>query len=242
MNRPMVFLSPDDHAYLVLGDGKEEPLITWSKSFEYAQQQADIHDAVVVAVPVVHDASWRRPHPDDPAPAAVPMRASSFPRLNAVTADDGVPAIRHVDQADWPTDGYPLGRARTAGDQGGPDDRWSSVRADVVGQQQRPGVPEPFERVAPFGDPAARQLPRDPEAAAFAAFAHLPSDVAVEAVTALRTAGVPDVGTLERLRDALRPPQSDDDSPTAVVQVLNRPAAELPRWEPVDRSRSSVVS
>lgn len=235
---PMVYLAPDDHAYLVLGDGKE-PLITWSKSFDFAQEQADIHGAVVVAVPVVHDASWRRPHPDDPAPAAVPMRASTFPRLNAV-ASDGVPVVRYVDQADWPTDGYPLGRARTGGDQGGPDERWSSTRADVVGQRPAPvplrvpGAPEPFERVTPFGDPAARQLPRDPEAAAYAAFSHLPSDVAVEAVTALRTAGLPDDATLERLRAALGP-QGDDDSPTAVVHVLNRPGAELPRWQPADR-------
>lgn len=166
LNAPMVYLAPDRHAFLVLGDG-DEPLITWSKSFKLACEQADINGGTVVAVPIVRDSSWRKPHRDDPT--QVPFPAAKIVRIDR----------------DGPAAGYPLGGRRQSSAVG-----WSSARPDVVGQ----GV----ERVTPFGDEEAPQLPADPEEALRDAF-----NGDDEAVSAFHAPSSDDIAVLEAVRDAL---------------------------------------
>jgi hypothetical protein len=210
LNAPMVYLAPDRHAFLVLGDGSE-PLITWSTSFQFASEQADIHGGVVVAVPIVRDSSWRRSHGDDPT--QVPVRLTSMPHRDGPAQSAGEPTITpdrvvelierqmRAEPLPPPADGYPLGRAASAsGGQGSPDG-WSSARPDVEGQRDsREGL---VRRSQPFGDPAAPLLPEDPEAALRAAFGGGCGPATDEAMTAFHTPGHADVATLEKLRDGL---------------------------------------
>lgn len=213
---PVVHLAPDRHAFLVLGEGAD-PVITWSYSWQFASEQADLHDAVVVAVPVVRDSSWRAPHPDDPA-VSVPVRTAAMPRRDAASDEaSGRPrdAAAQAGVIAGAVAGYAVGRAarqQQAEEPGGPD-RWSSARPDVVGDKQVPSDPVrahrrdtvvgreygPLERVRPFGDPAAPALPADPEAAISAAFGG-----SEEAVDAFHTPAVDDNGTLAAVLRGLR--------------------------------------
>lgn len=204
LNAPMVYLAPDRHAFLVLGDGSE-PLITWSTSYQFASEQADIHGGVVVAVPIVRDSSWRRSHGDDPT--QVPVRLTSMPRRDGPAQSAGEPTITwsppgpHQIIGGVDGQGYPVGRAaRDVGGQGSPDG-WSSARPDVEGQ--RVSTEGLVRRSQPFGDPAAPLLPEDPEAALRAAFGGGCGPATDEAMTAFHTPGHADVATLEKLRDGL---------------------------------------
>jgi len=134
LDAPMVYLAPEQHAFLVIGDGKE-PLITWSKSYRLACEQADIHDATVVAVPILQDMSWRAgPHPDDPQ---VRVPVSRLPRAEVIdpVVPPGLGTVPDVAR----DAGYPVGRAARKG-QGG-SDHWSSTRDGVVGQDTVPVGP-----------------------------------------------------------------------------------------------------
>jgi hypothetical protein len=214
LNAPMVYLAPDRHAFLVLGDGAE-PLITWSMSYRFACEQADIHGGLVVAVPVVRDSSWRQPHQDDVRPTQVPVPAASMPRQDAaqtagepsgfLAALDGDGVLQLVG------DGYSLGRVcRGVEGQGSPYG-WSSARDGVEGETTASGEPL-VRRSAPFEDPGAPVLPADPEGALRDAFGGGEGPEVEAAVAAFRTAAQADMATLERVRSGLI-----GDEPTVLV-------------------------
>lgn len=232
LDGPLVYLAPDRHAFLVLGNG-DEPLITWSRSYKFACEQADIHFGTVVAVPIVHDMSWRQPSHEGPAtqvqvpvthlPPAPPADAR-IPRLRTVAPDVIDPVVppglgtvpdRPRTVAGWAdiatragggpaVTGYAVGRAaRTTISSNAAG--WSSTRTDVVGQEHVPVGPaegavlgQLVQRVRPFADPGAPELPADREGALRAAFGG--NDEAVEAFHAASQA---DVGTLQAVRDGL---------------------------------------
>lgn len=214
LSAPMVFLAPEHHAFLVLGDG-HAPVITWSTSYQFACEQADIHGGVVVAVPIVRDSSWRVAHRDDPT--QVPVPAAAMPPADVVVAPE--PAdVEPPTPEEPPTGGVwaggPLGRAARGRGQGSPDG-WSSARPDVVGQttdvepapERAVGtatVPTLVQRAKPFGDPPAPELPADPEGALMAALDGHSFEVQHEAFHAFHAAAQADVGTLERVLAGLR--------------------------------------
>lgn len=154
LDAPMVYLAPEKHAFLVLGDGTE-PVITWSRSYRLACEQADIHGGLVVAVPVLRDSSWRAPHAAEgrraesdagiavPAPTALdptppPLSlAAQVARVAEATAERAVQAARTADA--MIEAGYPLGRASRGGQ--GNLDGWSSKRDAVVGEDHVPVGP-----------------------------------------------------------------------------------------------------
>lgn len=224
LNAPMVYLAPDRHAFLVLGDG-EEPLITWSMSFQFASEQADIHAGIVVAVPIVRDSSWRHSHRDDVAPAQVPMRASSLPRQDVMAQSAGEPSVVDLIERQMraaplspPEDGYPLGRAAAGGGGQGSPDGWSAARPDVEGQRDSTAMPL-VRRSAPFADAAAPVLPDDPEGALREAFGGGDGPDVEKAMTAFRAAAQADMAVLQRVRDGLAAELVTAclDDPTVVV-------------------------
>jgi len=196
LTSPMVYLAPEHHAFLVLGDG-EAPLITWSKSFRFACEQADVHGGVVVAVPIVRDSSWREAHRDDPT--QVPFPKAKFVHRYGDPAPRPLDVVRSsADAVATLADGYALGRAATGTGRAESAEGWSSERPDVVGQEQTfsAGL---VQRVEPFGDPEAPVLPMDREEALRAAF-----DGDDKAVQAFHAPASNDDATLEAVRDALR--------------------------------------
>lgn len=198
LTAPVVYLAPDRHAYLVLGDG-DEPLITWSMSYQFASEQADIHAGVVVAVPIVRDSSWRRSTADD-VPALDRDRLPRKDYIALVEPQMRAEPLPPPDDEPVPA-GYPVGRARVRG-QGHPDG-WSSARPDVEGQRQAPAIPL-IRRSQPFGDPEAPPLPEDPEGALRDALGGGEGPEVDEAMSAFHAASQADVATLQKIRDGLK--------------------------------------
>lgn len=219
LDSPMVYLAPEKHAFIVLGNGSEA-VITWSRSYRLACEQADIHFGTVVAVPIVHDMSWRQPSQEGPATqVAVPTASlehlrqplTEFERRAGVVdpVDDGdegpavtgwadIAAIAGGGPAIAPGTSGPLGRAARATARAESAAGWGGARPDVVGQVVGREYGPLVQRVAPFGDPAAPELPADREGALKAAFGG-----SGEAVAAFHAPSQADVGTLEVVRDGL---------------------------------------
>lgn len=229
LTSPMVYLAPEHHAFLVLGDG-EAPLITWSKSFRFACEQADIHGGVVVAVPIVRDSSWREAHRDDPT--QVPFPKAKFvhrygdpaprPPLDVRPKGYVCPVCGHGDAGhheggcDHMSAGgqvceciVPFGRpvapagyplGRAAtGDGRAESADGWSSERPDVVGQEQTPSAGLVQRVEPFGDPEAPALPMDREEALRAAF-----DGNERAVQAFHARASNDDATLEAVRDALR--------------------------------------
>lgn len=216
LDAPMVFLAPDRHVFIVLGDEERRPpVIGWSKSWRYASELADIHGGLVVAVPVVRDSVWRL-RPEERAAVEVPVPAPAVVPVATMPAEGGHGPAQPADEPDTGplVDGYAVvGRQPRAGHPSG----WSSAR-ETEGQTTVAAVPTVplVQRSKPFGDPVAPELPEDPEKALREAFGGGEGPEVEAALAAFRTAAQADLRTLERIRDGLR---AAGDDPTVVASA-----------------------